>query len=74
MRTYYNRIAGQSLDRLAALILAHESLEAAYAALVAQGQKVSLTGLCQRTQVSGRVAGPFLREQQKSLVAVAPRA
>ena len=60
MKTYYNRIAGQSLERLAALILAHESLEAAYAALVAQ--------------VSGRIAGPFLRERQKSLVAVAPRA
>ena len=54
--------------------LAHESLEAAYAGLVAQGEKVSLAGLCQRTQVSGRVAGPFLRERQKGMLAVAPRA
>jgi RNA polymerase sigma factor (sigma-70 family) len=54
--------------------LAHESLEAAYVALTAQGQKVSLTGLCQRTQVSGRVAGPFLRERQQGMVTVAPQA
>ena len=33
--------------------LAHASLEAAYAALTAQGEKVSLAGLCQRTQMSG---------------------
>ena len=52
--------------------LAHESLEAAYAALVAQGRKVSRAGLCRRTQLSGRVAGPFLRERQQGLVAVAP--
>ena len=69
MRTYCNLIAGQSLERLA-----HESLEAAYARLVAQGQQVSQAGLCQRTQVSGRVVGAFLRERQKGMLAMAPQA
>jgi len=53
---------------------AHASLEAAYAALTAQRQKVSLAGLCQRAQVSGRVVGAFLRERQKGMLAVAPQA
>jgi RNA polymerase sigma factor (sigma-70 family) len=54
--------------------LAHESLEAAYAALTVQGEKVSLAGLCQRTQLSGRVVGAFLRERQQGMLAVAPQA
>ena len=72
-RTHYLRA---EVDALAAQgeLLAHESLEAAYAALTAQGQKVSLAGLCQRTQVSGRVAGPFLRERQQGMLTVAPQA
>ena len=72
-RAHYLRA---EVDALAAMgePLAQESLEAAYAALVAQGQKVSLASLCRRTQLSGRVAGPFLRERQQSLVAVVPRA
>ncbi len=46
-------------------------------ALAAQGQKVSLAGLaglCQRAQVSGRVAGAFLRERQRGTLTVAPQA
>ena len=43
-------------------------------ALAAQGQKVSLAGLCQRAQVSGRVAGTFLRERQRGTLTVAPQA
>jgi RNA polymerase nonessential primary-like sigma factor len=72
-RAHYLRA---EVDALAAMgePLAQESLEAAYATLVAQGQKVSLASLCRRTQLSGRVAGPFLRERQQSLVAVVPRA
>lgn len=54
--------------------LAHASLEAAYARLVAQGQQVSLAGLCQRTQMSDRVVGAFLRERQQGMAAVAPQA
>jgi len=66
----------EEVDALAAQgePITHESLEAAYARLVAQGQKVSLAGLCQRTQLSGRVVGAFLREQQQGMVALAPRA
>ncbi len=72
-RTHYLRA---EVDALAAQgePLAHESLEAAYAALTAQGQRVSLAGLCQRTQISGRVAGPFLRERQRGMLTVAPQA
>ena len=54
--------------------LAHESLEAAYAALTAQGEKVSLAGLCQRTQMSGRVVGAFLRERQRGMLTMVPQA
>ncbi len=38
------------------------------------GQKVSLAGLCQWAQVSGRVAGAFLRERQRGTLTVAPQA
>jgi hypothetical protein len=64
-RAHYLR---DKVDALAAQgePLAHESLEAAYARLVAQGQQVSLAGLCQRTQMSVRVVGAFLRERQKA--------
>jgi sigma-70-like protein len=72
-RAHYLR---DKVDALAAQgePLAHESLEAAYARLVAQGQQVSLAGLCQRTQMSGRVVGAFLRERQKGMLTVAPQA
>jgi RNA polymerase primary sigma factor len=72
-RTHYLRA---EVDALAAQgePLAHASLEAAYAALTAQGEKVSLAGLCQRTQVSGRVVGAFLRERQRGMLTVAPQA
>src|SRR5215469_18151430 len=70
-RAHYLR---DEVDALAAQRepLAHESLEAAYATLLAQGEKVSLAGLCQRTQLSGRAVGAFLRERQQGMVAVAP--
>jgi hypothetical protein len=72
-RAHYLR---DEVDALAAQgePLAHDSLEAAYAALMAQEQKVSLADLCQRTQMSGRVVGPFLRERQKDMLAVALQA
>ena len=72
-RAHYLR---DEVDALAAQDepLAQESLEAAYATLTAQGQQVSLAGLCQRTQMSGRVVGAFLRERQKGMVAMAPQA
>src|SRR5258708_1761294 len=54
--------------------LAHASLEAAYAALTAQGEKVSLAGLCQRTQMSGRVVGASLRERQRGMLTMVPQA
>jgi RNA polymerase nonessential primary-like sigma factor len=71
-RAHYLR---DEVDALAAQgePLAHDSLEAAYARLVAQGEQVSLAGLCQRTQLSGRVVGAFLRERQRGLLTVAPQ-
>src|SRR5258708_37634796 len=44
LRDEVNALAAQGEPR------AHESLEAAYAALMAQGQKVSLAGPCERGQ------------------------